>query len=243
MPPLQRGATRPAPSGPGRPAGLPWTVLARWGAVATVVLGVAWLSLARGGWVPFLSGVDLGVHEFGHMIFLWAPSLWMSFAGSLVQVSAPAGLAAYFGWRGDRVGVVLMLGWLGMSLNNVSVYLGDAQRMILPLFGDDGSGAGHDWHNILGALGLLEWTDALSAMVRIWALMAFLAALGLAAWFARGDVHRAASPRPAQLGAWSASELGEAMDPGQAPSARVRFRTARGSSSWLPKSDRTWPIR
>lgn len=209
------------------------------------VAAVAWLSLTRNGWVPFLSGVDLGVHEFGHMIFMWAPFLWMSCAGSLVQLAAPAGLAAYFGWRGDRVGVVLLLGWLGMSLNNVAVYLGDAQRMLLPLFGDDGSGAGHDWHNILGTLGLLEWTDALSAMVRAWSAMAFLAALGSAAWFARGDALRAASERTAQLGARSTSdpEPGAAVDPDQAPSAIVRFRTARGSSSWSPNSDRTWPIR
>jgi hypothetical protein len=138
--------------------------------------------------VPFLSGVDLGVHEFGHMIFIWAPALWMSFAGSLVQVAAPAALAGYFWWRRDRLAVVLMVAWVGMSLNNVSVYIHDATRMQLALFGDDGSGAGHDWRNILGGLGWLEHTDTITGLVRFGSVVAFLGALGLAAWFAREDL-------------------------------------------------------
>jgi hypothetical protein len=37
--------------------------------------------------------------------------------------------------------------------------------MVLPLFGDDGSGAGHDWHNVLGAFGLLQQIDVLAGLV------------------------------------------------------------------------------
>jgi hypothetical protein len=166
----------------------PAAIALKWAAAATVVLLVAWLSFTRAGWVPFLSGVDLGVHEFGHMIFMWAPALWMSFAGSLVQVAAPAALAGYFWWRRDRLAVVLMVAWVGMSLNNVSVYIHDATRMQLALFGDDGSGAGHDWRNILGGLGWLEHTDTITGLVRFGSVVAFLVALGLAAWFAREDL-------------------------------------------------------
>ena len=59
-----------------------------------------------------------------------------------------------------------MLAWAAESLNNVSVYIYDATRMVLPLLGDDGSGAGHDWHNILARLGLLEHTDGIAYTVR-----------------------------------------------------------------------------
>ena len=171
----------------------PVAMALKWAAAAVVVLLVAWLSFTRGGWVPFLSGVDLGVHEFGHMIFMWAPALWMSFAGSLVQVAAPAALAGYFWWRRDRLAVVLMVAWVGMSLNNVSVYVHDATRMQLALFGDDGSGAGHDWRNILGGLGWLEHTDTITGLVRFGSVVAFLGALGLAARFAREDLGPARS--------------------------------------------------
>lgn len=170
-------------------------VAARWVVVAGAVALLAWLSFTRNGWVPFLSGVDLGVHEFGHLIFAWAPDLGVALAGSVVQVAAPAGLAAYFLWRDDRPAVVLMVGWLGMSLHNVAVYVHDATRMVLPLFGDDGSGAGHDWRYILGDLGWLARTDAIAGMVTTWSVVAFVTALGLAAWFARLDLRAAARLR------------------------------------------------
>ncbi|HZL63691.1 MAG TPA: hypothetical protein VFD50_01925, partial [Thermoleophilia bacterium] len=63
---------------------------------------------------------------------------------------------------------------------NVSVYIGDAQRMVLSLFGDDGSGAGHDWHNILRDLGWLNATDAIANGVRAASVCLFVVALGLA---------------------------------------------------------------
>ncbi|HEX6888494.1 MAG TPA: hypothetical protein VF143_10360 [Candidatus Nanopelagicales bacterium] len=179
-------ASRPGqPQGEVRGRGV---ALLRWGFAGVAVGLVAWLSYTRGGWVPFLSGVDLGVHEFGHLLFAWAPFLVVALAGSALQVAAPAALAGYFAWRGDRLGASLLVGWLGMSLHNVAVYLGDAERMVLPLFGDDGSGAGHDWHNVLGALGWLERTDAIAGFVTALSVLAFLAALGLIGWWAWRDL-------------------------------------------------------
>jgi len=52
--------------------------------------------------------------------------------------------------------------------------------MLLPLVGDDGSGAGHDWHNILGTLGWLGSTDAIANAVRTASVLLFIVALGLA---------------------------------------------------------------
>jgi hypothetical protein len=83
--------------------------------------------------------------------------------------------------------VVLMLAWAAESLNNVSVYIYDATRMELPLVGDDGSGAGHDWHNIFSRLGALAHTDAIAYTVRGLSVAMFVVAVGLAAWWwARG---------------------------------------------------------
>jgi hypothetical protein len=74
-----------------------------------------------------------------------------------------------------------MIAWAAESLHNVSVYIGDAQLMVLPLFGDDGSGAGHDWHNILTTLGWLEATDQIALVVKTGSVILFVLALGLAA--------------------------------------------------------------
>ena len=73
-----------------------------------------------------------------------------------------------------------MVAWSAENLHNVSVYIADAQVMILSLFGDDGSGAGHDWHNILLALNALEATDQLALVVRTSSVILFVVALGLA---------------------------------------------------------------
>lgn len=160
-----------------------WHATAQWVVAAVVALLLAWLTYTREGWVPLLSSFDLGVHEFGHLLTMWAPDLVVWPAGSFLQAAAPLGLAAYFLHRRDRFAVVLMVAWAAESLNNVSVYVGDAQAMVLPLFGDDGSRAGHDWHNILGRLGLLESTDAIARFVQLGSVLLFVAALGLAAWW------------------------------------------------------------
>ena len=171
-----RGPLAPAPGGL-------WSTTLQWCLAALVTIALAGFTYAHNGWVPLLSYFDLGVHEFGHLLFFWAPDLMVWPAGSFLQVAGPLALAGYFLKRGDRFAVVLMVAWAAESLNNVSVYIGDAQRMVLPLFGDDGSGAGHDWHNILTRLDLLDSTDGIAGFVRFLSVLLFVAALGLAAWW------------------------------------------------------------
>ena len=128
-----------------------------------------------------LSAFDLGVHEFGHLLTAWAPALLCSFAGSFLAGGRAAPARRYFWWRRDQLAVILMVAWAAENLHNVSVYIADAQVMILPLFGDDGSGAGHDWHNILTTLNMLAATDQIALVVKTGSVILFVVALGLAA--------------------------------------------------------------
>ena len=82
--------------------------------------------------------------------------------------------------------MIVTLAWAAESLNNVSVYIYDATRMVLDLFNDDGSGSGHDWHNILSETGLLGHTDGIAYFVRGLSVLAFAGAFALAVW---GFVH------------------------------------------------------
>jgi hypothetical protein len=170
-------AARPDP----RPAETAWRRTWQWVVAAGVAVLLAWLTYSRGGWIPVLSAFDLGVHEFGHLLTMWAPALLCSLAGSLLQVGAPLLLGVYFWWRRDQLAVIVMLAWAAENLHNVSVYIGDAQVMILPLFGDDGSGAGHDWHNILCELGLVSSTELLAGAARAGSIALFAVAFALAA--------------------------------------------------------------
>ncbi len=167
---------------PARPGATPWHTTVQWVVAAVVTVLLAWLTYSLGGWIPILSAFDLGVHEFGHLLTFWAPPLLCSLAGSFLQVAAPLGLAGYFWWRRDEFAVILMVAWAAESLHNVSVYIGDAEVMVLPLFGDDGSGAGHDWHAILGDLGWLGATDQIANIVLTLSVILFIVALSLAVW-------------------------------------------------------------
>ena len=163
------------------PASGAWRRTWQWVTAAAVTSLLLVLTFAGHGWVPLLSGVDLFIHEAGHAVTAWAPPLACSLAGSVAQVAVPLSLAAYFWVRRDGLAVVVLVAWAAESLNNVSVYVADAQLMLLPLVGDDGSGAGHDWHNILSELDLLASTDLVAGAVRGASVCLFVVAFGLAA--------------------------------------------------------------
>src|SRR5262249_3847651 len=113
---------------------------------AIACLLIAWYPFLRHSSVPFLWYVDLGFHELGHMLTMWAPRLIYFAMGSVAQVAVPLGLAAYFlGIRRDRVGGGLCMAWAGTSAANVAVYVADAPYQQLPLIGGI-----HDWAYILG---------------------------------------------------------------------------------------------
>ena len=114
--------------------------------IAVVVLGV--LSAMSHASVPLLSLVDFGIHEFGHMIFGWAPYPVMLAAGSFAQVAVPFGLAVYFALgRAETWAAAPLLAWAGTSLRNVAVYIADAPYQRLELWGGDG--VVHDWAQLL----------------------------------------------------------------------------------------------
>ena len=59
--------------------------------------------------------------------------------GTIMQLLLPFVLAAHFFLNRYRLGMQLMLVWLGQSLINVSVYAADARARQLPLLGGDRS--------------------------------------------------------------------------------------------------------
>jgi hypothetical protein len=146
-------------------------------AAAVVALGNA--SLVSGAAIPFLWGVDLGIHEFGHFVTFWAPWRVCAFAGSFFQVAVPLGLAAYFFGRRSFGAAAILTAWAGCSARNVAVYIADAPYQRLPLWGGDG--VLHDWAQLLAGrpmqyAGTIAW--AVDAMG--WLLVALGFALALA---------------------------------------------------------------
>jgi hypothetical protein len=151
----------------------------RWGrfvAAAALAALVAWFAFVAHREVPILDWFDLGIHEVGHMVMLFAPRMLMFIAGSAAQIAVPLGLAWYFGiLRRDPAGGGFCLAWAGASAWDVSVYIADAPVQALPLIG----GGQHDWAYLLGSrgfdtmhladeiAGFVEFTGAVLAVVGI----------------------------------------------------------------------------
>jgi hypothetical protein len=92
-----------------------------------------------------------------------------------MQVLIPAIVTGYFILHGQQWSGMVTLFWVGQSLFNVSVYIKDARARALPLLGDDPSA--HDWHLILGRLGLLRWDQAIGNLVYLVGFLALAVAI------------------------------------------------------------------
>ena len=141
-------------------------------AAAIAIVALAYASWASGAYIPFLWGVDLGIHEFGHLVTYWAPWQVCAAAGSVSQVAVPIAAAVYaLVARRNRPGAGFFAAWAGCSARNVAVYIADAPYQRLPLFGGDG--ALHDWAQLLqGRPMLYAGTIATGVEVLGWLLIA-----------------------------------------------------------------------
>ena len=130
---------------------------------AGVVAVYGVMCAASPGTYRFLDYVNLVFHEAGHVFFGFLGEFIGILGGSLMKVLVPAVAVGHFVWQGYLYSAAIALFWVGQSLFNVSVYVKDARARVLPLLGDDISA--HDWHNILGRLGLLRWDQAIGNLV------------------------------------------------------------------------------
>lgn len=121
-----------------------------------------WHALSPQQW-SFFDGVDLIIHEAGHTIFLLFGNFLHILGGSLLQILVPLIFVSYFALTRQHFSSALTLFWFGQSLINVSVYVGDAATMQLPLLG--GEASIHDWNYLLSSFGLLPHTAAIAKII------------------------------------------------------------------------------
>lgn len=124
------------------------------------------------------SGINLGIHELGHVIFAFMPFFITVAAGTLFHLAAPIASIFVFLKQSDYFALTVSFGWLSTSLFEVARYSGDAERMLLPLvspFG--GEDITHDWNYMLSKLGMLSLAPAVSGF--FWLLAAASMVLAL----------------------------------------------------------------
>ena len=120
--------------------------------VLTLLLLVYGLyDLAHLGRGSLLDGVDLAIHETGHLVFAPFGEFVGVAGGTLFQLIMPLVFVGYFWRRGDRHAASVALWWVGQNGGHIAYYLADARAQELPLVG----GGEHDWNYLLGRMGLL----------------------------------------------------------------------------------------
>jgi hypothetical protein len=182
-----RAATDPAPGPARRWLGALLEVPPPGGvAVAALLAGVALLlrsELTHGFLAAAVHGFDLVVHEAGHPLFgLLGWRFLAILGGTLLQLTPPLVAAVAFWRRRQAASIAVAVVWLGVNLVHVGEYAADGRDRALPLLGADADG--HDWWNMLRALGLLEQSRAIGGAIGAagWALQVAAPAWAAALW-------------------------------------------------------------
>ena len=120
-----------------------------------IILPLAIIWIVNRGEYGLLDNIDLVIHEAGHFFFSFFGKFIYTLGGTLMQIILPSIITLFFFRNNYRTGVQFGLLWLGQNFINISIYAADARARKLPLLG--GNKVYHDWHYILGELGILEY--------------------------------------------------------------------------------------
>ncbi len=148
--------------------------------ISGLLLGLSTYILVRYGTYTLFDWAALIIHEPGHLFFRPFGRFIGLAGGTLMQILIPSALAWSFLRNGYRTGFQVMTFWLGHNFVNISVYAGDARRRVLPLITGDVNT--HDWWQMLGRLGLLEYDQWFRWGFIGLAVVAFLVAVVAPRW-------------------------------------------------------------
>jgi len=162
-----------------------WAAGRIWWWRAPILLWLVWIAvrhLADPLYNSLFGGLNLGIHEAGHLVLGWAPQFVTAFGGTLFQCAAPVVSAYLFLRQPDWFALPVCGAWLGDNLYGVATYMGDARALELPLVSVGGGEVEHDWSYMLDALGLLEYDTTLATLVRLLAFAVTWSSLAAGAW-------------------------------------------------------------
>lgn len=162
-----------------------WARGRNWPLRAPFVLAFVFLGielLVDSSHATIFGGIDLGIHEAGHVVFRFGGELLCAFGGSLLQCLAPILCAVALARLPDWFGVSFCGVWLAVNLYEVARYVADARAMLLPLVTIGGGDARHDWNFLLGELGLLRSDHLLAGLLRIVAFAVLWGSIAASVW-------------------------------------------------------------
>lgn len=142
-----------------------------------------------GPYRSLFDGINLGIHELGHVVFRPFGEFLHFAGGTILQLAAPIAAGVVFFRQRDFFAISVALCWLATNLWGISIYVGDARtlelHLVAPGMGVMPAGEGgilHDWNHLLGPLGLLPYDQLLAGLFRWSAVLSMLTGLGFGAW-------------------------------------------------------------
>lgn len=133
-----------------------------------------------------VSGINLMMHEAGHLFLMWFGVDFLTVAGgTLFQLVIPVLVAVAFLRQQDHFGVAVALFWFGISLAEVGPYAADARWQLLPLVSPFPGAPLHDWHYLLSTLDILAKDQEIGRAFHLAGVASMAAALALALWVLR----------------------------------------------------------
>lgn len=158
----------------------------RLGARPAILLPLVWLFLDYlGDSSPssIVSGIDLIMHEGGHLFFMWfGNDLLTVGGGTLFQILIPVGIGVMFFRNGDPLAVAVAVFWVGLNLAEIAPYAADARSQLLPLVSPFPGAPVHDWTYLLGRAGLLQQDQLVGKAFRHAGIATMAGALVLSGW-------------------------------------------------------------
>jgi hypothetical protein len=125
----------------------------------------------------FLHLINLPFHEAGHLLFMPFGRFMMFLGGSLGQILMPLVCLGTFLLKSrDPFGASVALWWTAENFMDVAPYINDARALDLPLLGGvtGKETDGHDWENILGMLGWIQYDHRLAHLFYNFGLLLML---------------------------------------------------------------------
>ena len=161
-----------------------------------LLLWFAWIlvrHLRDRSYDSLFGGLNLGIHEAGHLLFGWLGEFLGIAGGTILQLAAPVIAGVLFRRQRDWFAVAVASCWLATNLFEVARYAGDARARRLPLVSPTSGDPIHDWGYLLGRMGLLRHDLAIAGGLRFLAAVAMLAGLAAGCWLVW---HMVRSPAP-----------------------------------------------
>jgi hypothetical protein len=158
----------------------------RWWRVLILLVFVQqwWKHLSDPLYAGYFSGISLGLHEAGHVLFGFFGEWLMVAGGTITQVAAPIIAAVLFFRQPDFFAIAVCGGWLSDVLFDVATYMGDATKLELDVVTIGGGEpiTPNDWRYLLDSVGLLLWDERLASALRLVASLVMIGSLGFGCW-------------------------------------------------------------